>query len=75
MRRRGDFRVIRDPRHAALRQLRDCGVIRTRFEHVGLIGLYEEGLVDADPVADDDEAVDFRLNVHGRAAVREAFGE
>ena len=49
---------------AAARALRDCGVIRVRFDHPGYISLYEKGLVRADPVDGDDDALDYRPIPH-----------
>lgn len=47
----------------ALRALRDCGVIRTRFDHLGMIELHEMGIATATPVDDDEDALDYRLAV------------
>lgn len=46
---------------AALRALRDCGVVRVRFDHPGYIALFEAGLATATPVDDDEDALDYRL--------------
>lgn len=49
------------PAKQALRALIDCKVIRTRFDHPGLLELYDEGLADCTEVRGDDEALDWRL--------------
>lgn len=49
-------------------------MIRTRFDHDGLIALYEAGFVDASPVEDDEDAVDYRLTTEGRSLARRELG-
>lgn len=54
------------PRLAALRQLRDCRVVRTRFHHAGFVELMEGGIAEPSIVADDDRGLDWRLTDKGR---------
>ena len=46
---------------SAYRAVRDCRVIRTRFDHPGFIELYEIDYADYQPVGGDENAADWRL--------------
>ena len=52
-----------------LRAISDCGVLRVAFDCDELIDAWELGLVDSKPVADSEDALDFRLTAAGKAAV------
>lgn len=55
-----------NPRLAALRQLRDCGVVRTRFHHAEFVALMAGGVAEPSIVAEDDRGLDWRLTDQGR---------
>jgi len=55
------------PRLAALRQLRDCGVVRTRFHHAEFAALMDGGIAEPAIVPDDDRGLDWRLTEKGRS--------
>lgn len=55
-----------NPRLAAVRQLRDCGVVRTRFHHAEFVALMEGGIAEPAIVADDERGLDWRLTEKGR---------
>lgn len=59
----------------ALRQLRDCGIVRTRFHHAGFAELMGLGLADPAIVADDDRGPDWRLTDDGRDVAAEFLEE
>lgn len=59
---------LRGPAVTAWRALLDCRVVRVRFDHPGFLALYDAELVDVSPVADDEDALDYRLTVRARAA-------
>jgi len=59
----------------ALRQLRDCGVVRTRFHHQGFADLLDLGIADPAIVPDDDNGLDWRLTDKGRHVAAVAFKE
>lgn len=52
-----------------LRAIADCGVLRVSFDSDELVAAWELGLVDASAVADNDDALDFRLTDAGKRAV------
>lgn len=52
-----------------LRAIADCGVLRVSFDSDELVDAWELGLIDATPVAGNDNALDFRLTDAGRRAV------
>lgn len=54
----------------ALRQLRDCGVVRARWDHPGLSALYRSNDAEARPVPPDMRVVDYRLTARGRHAAQ-----
>ena len=58
---------IKTARLSAFRAVRDCGVIRTRFDHPGLASLFEDGLVDYHRVAGDQNALDWQFTPEGHA--------
>ncbi|NCP11381.1 MAG: hypothetical protein GW859_05395 [Sphingomonadales bacterium] len=57
-------------RLSAFQAVRDCGVIRTRFDHPGLASLFEDGLVDYRRVAGDQNALDWQITPEGAAECR-----
>jgi len=52
-----------------LRAIADCGVLRVNFDSDELVDAWELGLIDATPVAGNDNTLDFRLTDAGRRAV------
>jgi hypothetical protein len=58
---------------AALRQLRDCGVIRVRFDSAPLQALWALGLATEHPADDDEEALGYRLTAQGRPLAKEVL--
>lgn len=58
---------------AALRRLRDCGVLRVSYDDDAMINLFERGLADTTPVADNEDALDYRLTRAGRVVAEKAL--
>lgn len=52
---------LKEQRQQALLALKHCGVLRTCFDHEGLLSLYEDGQVRLTTVEGDDDALDWRL--------------
>lgn len=49
-----------------LQAVSDCGVLRVGFDCELLVLAWESNLVSATPVAENDDALDFRLTDMGR---------
>lgn len=56
--------------YRALRQVRDCGVIRVAADHAGMMELYDEELVDFTVAGDQ---LDYRLTADGRRLTQFCF--
>ena len=52
-----------------LRAIGDCHVLRVAFDDEALIDAVDLGLVDAEPVEGNDDALDCRLTESGAAAL------
>lgn len=58
-------------RAAALRQLRDCRVVRCAHDHSGFLSLAAYGLAEPSEVDGNEDAMDWRLTFEGMRAARE----